>query len=120
MYLIDIMLYDSVRCIFYGDLYPNQECYDDAIALELKLLLEVRKKHAYGEIKDYFVHKNCIGFVRKGDSQHRGCVVVISNGGSKNRYAALSRIHKRYSLFLCVLKRSIIYALDTNECRLGE
>ncbi|KAG5734948.1 Glucan 1,4-alpha-maltohexaosidase [Termitomyces sp. T112] len=66
-------------CVFYGDLYPNPECYDDIIGAGLKLLIEARKKFAYGQIREYLAARNCIGFVRPGDETHPGCAVVISN-----------------------------------------
>ncbi|KAF9238489.1 glycoside hydrolase family 13 protein [Melanogaster broomeanus] len=65
--------------VFYGDLYPNQECFDQDTSTKLEQLLEVRKKFAYGPMRDYFEHKNCIGFVRLGDLEWPGCVVVMSN-----------------------------------------
>ena len=67
------------RCVFYGDLYPNLECYDRDTATILRQLILARKKFAYGPLVDYFEHKNCIGFVRLGSEQHPGCAVVISN-----------------------------------------
>lgn len=66
-------------CVFYGDLYPNQDCYDEATSEKIRQLLIARKMFAYGSSKDYFLYPNCIGFVRMGDSEHLGCVVVISN-----------------------------------------
>ncbi|KAK2460347.1 hypothetical protein APHAL10511_007736 [Amanita phalloides] len=66
-------------CVFYGDLYPNPECYSENIALNLALLIAVRKLFAYGPTNDYLVHKNCIGFVRLGNEQHAGCAVLLSN-----------------------------------------
>jgi len=69
----------SCRCVFYGDLYPNDECYNDTTAGILNQLLIARKEFAYGPMVDYFEHRNCIGFVRMGDSNHAGCAVVISN-----------------------------------------
>jgi len=65
--------------VFYGDLYPNPECYNENVARNLKLLIEARKLYAYGPSKDYFEQRNCIGFVRMGDSKHEGCAVLISN-----------------------------------------
>lgn len=65
--------------MFYGDLYPNKECYDENVARNLKLLIEARKLFAYGLTEDYFVYKNCIGFVRLGNEQHTGCAVLLSN-----------------------------------------
>lgn len=70
----------SIRsCLFYGDLYPNKEGYNANTARNIYLLIEARKKFAYGSTKDYFLDKNCIGFVRKGDASHLGCAVILSN-----------------------------------------
>ncbi|KAF8968147.1 glycoside hydrolase family 13 protein [Flammula alnicola] len=66
-------------CVFYGDLYPNKECYNENIARNITLLLEARKKFAYGPTEDYLAHPNYIGFVRKGDATHQGCAVILSN-----------------------------------------
>ncbi|KAJ8506879.1 hypothetical protein ONZ45_g10656 [Pleurotus djamor] len=63
-------------CVFYGDLYPNKECYNEATARNLKLLIEARQRWAYGPCTDYFLEKNCIGFVRMGDARRKGCVVL--------------------------------------------
>ena len=73
------------RCVFYGDLYPNRECYNDAIARRLRKLMIVRKNFAYGPLKDYPEHANCIGFMRNGDPTHGGCAVVISNASDEDR-----------------------------------
>ncbi|EPT05547.1 hypothetical protein FOMPIDRAFT_132852 [Fomitopsis schrenkii] len=66
-------------CVFYGDLYPNDECFDTRVAKGLRVLIEARKKYAYGECTDYFHSRNCIGFVRAGDVSHSGCAVLVSN-----------------------------------------
>ncbi|EJF64974.1 alpha amylase [Dichomitus squalens LYAD-421 SS1] len=92
-----ILLYgEGHPCVFYGDLYPNEECYDSSIAQGRKRLMEIRKKFAYGARSDYFAHKNCIGFVRKGKpgsgSGHGGCAVLISNADvpeQHGRYGAV-------------------------------
>ena len=65
--------------MFYGDLYPNKECYDDDIGAGLKRLVEARKKFAYGAQRDYFQDRNYIGWVREGDHAHEGCAVLVSN-----------------------------------------
>lgn len=65
--------------MFYGDLYPNQEGYNEHIAKYLKVLVEARKNYAYGDQQDYFSEKNCIGFVRRGDRSRPGCAVLLSN-----------------------------------------
>ncbi|KAJ7650240.1 glycoside hydrolase family 13 protein [Roridomyces roridus] len=78
-YSLILLRKDGHPCIFYGDLYPNDECYDETIAQSLKVLIEARKRFAYGVCEDYPQDRNCVGFVRKGDTLHPGCVVVLSN-----------------------------------------
>ena len=73
-------------CVFYGDLYPNDECYDEPTAQGLRLLMRARKDFAYGSSQDYFEHSSCIGFVRMGDTSRAGCVVVISYENQKPRF----------------------------------
>ncbi|EIW84269.1 glycoside hydrolase family 13 protein [Coniophora puteana RWD-64-598 SS2] len=77
-------------CAFYGDIYPNKECYDAAVARNVTKLLTARKLYAYGETVDYFLHKNCVGFVRRGSSSRPGCAVIISNGTMKSSKALCS------------------------------
>lgn len=70
-------------CVFYGDLYPNRECDTATIAPTLRKLIEARKMHAYGPVKDYLHDRNCIGFVRSGGKGQGTCVVAISNADKK-------------------------------------
>ncbi|KIL67592.1 glycoside hydrolase family 13 protein [Amanita muscaria Koide BX008] len=78
-YALILLRGEGHPCVFYGDLYPNPECYNERISRNLTLLIEARKKFAYGPTVDYFRYKNCIGFVRLGDDAHPGCAVVLSN-----------------------------------------
>ncbi|KAG2058648.1 glycoside hydrolase family 13 protein [Suillus hirtellus] len=78
-YALILLRCHGYPCVFYGDLYLNDECFDEGTSRILKKLLLARKSFAYGPMVDYFEHRNCIGFVRMGDSDHAGCVVVLSN-----------------------------------------
>ncbi|KAG2367846.1 glycoside hydrolase family 13 protein [Suillus spraguei] len=78
-YALILLRCHGYPCVFYGDLYPNDECFDEGTSRTLKQLLLARKSFAYGPMVDYFEHRNCIGFVRMGDSDHAGCAVVLSN-----------------------------------------
>ncbi|KAI0049816.1 glycoside hydrolase family 13 protein [Auriscalpium vulgare] len=77
-YALILLRGEGHPCVFYGDLYPNRECYDEEIARRLRRLLRVRKESAYGALDDYLEREHCIGFVRRGDASHSGCVVVLS------------------------------------------
>ncbi|KAJ7035075.1 glycoside hydrolase family 13 protein [Mycena alexandri] len=78
-YSLILLRPDGHPCVFYGDLYPNEECYNAEVSRNLTLLIEARKKFAYGPCHDYFQDPKCIGFVRMGDSGHPGCAVILSN-----------------------------------------
>ncbi|KAI0029708.1 glycoside hydrolase family 13 protein [Vararia minispora EC-137] len=66
-------------CVFYGDVFTNQECHDPDVSRGVVQLMKARKTNAYGPLTDFFEHENCIGFWRCGDSSHPGCFVVLSN-----------------------------------------
>ncbi|KAI0091286.1 glycoside hydrolase family 13 protein [Irpex rosettiformis] len=78
-YALILLRKDGHPCVFYGDLYPNDECYDATVSEGLRELMKVRRKFAYGFQREYPVDKNCIAFVREGDATHDGCAVLISN-----------------------------------------
>ncbi|KAJ7707693.1 alpha amylase [Mycena rosella] len=78
-YSLILLRPDGHPCVFYGDLYPNEECYNETVSRNLTLLIEARKKFAYGACQDYLLDHHCIGFVRMGDSRHPGCAVLLSN-----------------------------------------
>jgi alpha-amylase len=76
--------------VFYGDLYPNGECYDALTAQGLRLLIRARRDYAYGPSKDYFEHPSFIGFVRMGDASRSGCVVIISKSIGRTGFVPMT------------------------------
>ncbi len=52
---------------------------------KIEKLMQARKDHAYGFQRDYFNHRNCVGWTREGDGYHSGCAVLISNGDNGNK-----------------------------------
>ncbi|KAJ7756441.1 glycoside hydrolase family 13 protein [Mycena maculata] len=91
-YSLILLRHDGHPCIFYGDLYPNKECYNENISQNLTLLIEARKRFAYGPCVDYFQEHNCIGFVRMGDSIHPGCAVLLSNKAESDDFTHTIRM----------------------------
>ena len=73
-----LRLMRSTRCVFFGDLYPNEECYDAKTASGLRKLLRIRKIVAGGPVTDYWEDANYIGWVRRGHG-YKICAVIISN-----------------------------------------
>ena len=83
-YALILLRKDGYPCLFYGDYYgiggadPVPGRKD-----ELDVLLDARKKYAYGDQIDVFDHPNVIAWQRTGDADHpgSGLAVLISNGG---------------------------------------
>ncbi|TFK94098.1 glycoside hydrolase family 13 protein [Polyporus arcularius HHB13444] len=119
-----ILLYGQGQpCVFYGDLYPNEECYDPQVSDGLKRLMEARKNFAYGDRSDYFHDANCIGFVRKGNSARPGCAVLISNAESPKEDTAQHTIrmnvgsanaHTTYVAYLGSSPSSVVVQADAH------
>ncbi|EIN04871.1 glycoside hydrolase family 13 protein [Punctularia strigosozonata HHB-11173 SS5] len=86
-YALILLRAEGHPCVFYGDLYPNKECYDPEVAQPLDTLIRARKLYAYGPTRDFFDSPNCIGWVRVGDStrQGSGCMVVVSNAPPRSQ-----------------------------------
>jgi len=85
-YGLILMMKSGYPCIFYGDYYGiNGEKSPHRIILDL--LLDARRKYAYGEVEIYFNHPSTVGFVRKGDKEHpgSGLAYLMSNGENGNK-----------------------------------
>ncbi|KAG7451163.1 glycoside hydrolase family 13 protein [Guyanagaster necrorhizus] len=78
-YTIILLREEGYPCVFYGDVYPNTECFDANIARNVIRLIAARKLYAYGSTHEYLHGRTCIGFVRMGDLTHQGCAVLLSN-----------------------------------------
>lgn len=67
-------------CVFFADLYglPNDRI--QAVA-ELPLLLEIRRRFAFGRQVDWFDEPDLVAWERSGDDLHEqsGCVVILSS-----------------------------------------
>jgi alpha-amylase len=87
-YAIILLSEEAYPCVFYPDLF-GAEYTDSKDDEEIKIimpkvevlpkLLEARQQFAYGEQVSYFDHPNCIAWVRKGNTEYPGCIVILSN-----------------------------------------
>ncbi|CCA66645.1 related to alpha-amylase [Serendipita indica DSM 11827] len=76
-YAIILLRPEGYPCVFHNDLYKPDT---SEIATGLRRLMKARYKVAYGPTRDYFLQKNCIGWVRDGNDQSEtGCVVALNN-----------------------------------------
>ncbi|ORX40476.1 putative alpha-amylase [Kockovaella imperatae] len=79
-YALILLRVDGYPCVFYGDLYGCGGENPQEPVNQLEDIVRCRKLFAYGELVDHWDHANCLAWVRKGDEEHDGCVVVLCNG----------------------------------------
>ncbi|KAF8320734.1 putative alpha-amylase [Clavulina sp. PMI_390] len=79
-YSLILLRPDGYPCVFWGDLYGCAGDNPQEPVSQLSDLILARKLFAYGDLRDYFDHPNCVGWVRMGDSEHDGLAVVACNG----------------------------------------
>ncbi|RYU94242.1 alpha-amylase [Emticicia agri] len=123
-YALILLREEGYPCVFYGDFYGTT--YEDKgkdgkyhkIVMpqikELQQLLTLRKYYAYGQQKDYFDQQNCIGWVREGNEQYPGCVVILSNSEKEEKKMEVGKKYsgKHYVDFLQKSKKEVI--IDEN------
>lgn len=75
-YSLILLQKTGVPCVFYGDYYgiPHD---DIAPVKELKTLIKLRSRYAYGEQIDYFDDSSVVGFTRLGDDEHANSGLVV-------------------------------------------
>lgn len=87
-YALILLIENGRPCVFYPDLFgaeytdtkDNNEAHIVIPKLHLlPVLMEARKKFAYGSQINFFDHQNCIAFMRTGIGKDDGCLVIISN-----------------------------------------
>jgi alpha-amylase len=106
-------------CGFYGDLYGMPNDGGIPAVAELPLLMEVRRRFAYGEQHDYLDDADLIGWTREGVGEHEGsgCAVILSDRGEgdKTMYVGTSHAGETWT---CVLgdEASVTIGDDGNAC----
>lgn len=84
-------------CIFWGDLYGirgGKHPTKRSCGGRLPILTKARKLYAYGEQRDYFDERNCIGFIRYGNRRHpSGLACIMSNAGPSQKRMFVGQQH---------------------------
>lgn len=122
-YAIILLSENGYPCVFYPDLFGAE--YTDVKDGEKKhivmpkveilpKLLEARKQFAYGKQVNYFDHPDCIAFVRTGDKNHSGCVIVISNNGERYKEIDLGKEYAEAVFYDFLKQRIDTVVLDQN------
>ncbi len=123
-YAIVLLSENAYPCVFYPDLFgakyidKNKDGEDEKVVMPkvdiLPKLMKAREKFAYGEQINYLDHPSCIAWIRTGDGNHEGCVVIISNSdeGYKEMDLGKNNALAKFSDFLNF--RDEIVELDEN------
>ncbi|MDB4972167.1 MAG: alpha-amylase [Myxococcaceae bacterium] len=81
-YALILLRRDGYPCVFYADYFGHEG--EPKIASHKVLLdafLDARGRYNYGDQHEYFDHPNCIGWLRTGDEEHPGAMVVLLSNG---------------------------------------
>ncbi|KAH8827374.1 putative alpha-amylase [Flagelloscypha sp. PMI_526] len=71
-YALILLRQSGYPCVFWGDIFGCRgENPQDPVA-QLEDIIRCRKLFAYGELRDYFDHANCVGWVRTGQKDRVG------------------------------------------------
>ncbi|KAJ5820505.1 hypothetical protein N7474_006096 [Penicillium riverlandense] len=97
-YALILLRWQGRPCIFYGDLYgirggPKPRL-GPSCGGKLPILTRARKLYAYGDQRDYFDKRHCIGFVRYGDLHHPfGLACILSDAAASQKRMYIGRGH---------------------------
>jgi alpha-amylase len=84
-YALVMLRRDGYPCLFYADYYgfAGNEHHAELPSHRqlLDAFLEARARYNYGDQHDYFDHPSCVGWLRTGDEEHPGAMVVVMSNG---------------------------------------
>ena len=88
-------------CVFYGDLYGMPNDGNIPAVRELPLLMEIRRRFAYGAQHDFLDAPDVIGWTREGDDEHEGSGVAVvltdRDGGEKRMFVGEGHAGERWA-----------------------
>ncbi|HEX6240752.1 MAG TPA: hypothetical protein VFZ61_07660, partial [Polyangiales bacterium] len=82
-YALILLRREGYPCVFYPDYYGHTDAETPLTSHRVLLdaFLDARARFNYGDQHDYFDHPNCLGWLRTGDEQHPGAMVVLMSNG---------------------------------------
>lgn len=94
-YGLILLMKEGYPCIFYGDYYGIKGKASPHHTI-LDILLDARRRYAFGEQQNYFDHPDTVGLVRKGDDEHpgSGLALLLSNGEEDEKTMNVGVNHK--------------------------
>lgn len=99
-YALILLRETGYPCVFYGDLFGMPNDGNIPAVRELPLLMELRRRFAYGPQHDYLDDPDVVGWTREGDGRHGGsgvaCVLTDRAGGAKRMYVGSRHAGERW------------------------
>ena len=98
-YALTLLRQGGYPTVFYGDYYGSSEANHKLTSHRktIEAMLEVRRKYNFGDQHDYFDHPNCIAWVRSGNPEHPGAlVVVLTNGDAGFKHVETFANNKKF------------------------
>lgn len=103
-YALILLRQDGYPCVFYGDLFGMPNDGNIPAVRELPLLMELRRRFAYGPQHDYLDDPDLIGWTREGDASHgnAGLAVLLTDrtGGERRLFVGPGHGGERW---ICVI-----------------
>lgn len=116
-YALILLRLDGYPCVFYGDLFGMPNDGNIPAVRELPLLMELRRRFAYGAQHDYLDDPDLIGWTREGDSEHgnAGLAVLLTDrcGGRKRMYVGAGHEGERW---MCVIGQEDDTTVGADGC----
>jgi alpha-amylase len=86
-YAITLLRKEGYPLVFHADYYGYQSPQHTHAGHRdlINVLLKARRAYNWGDQHDYFDHPNCVAWVRTGNTEHPGCMVVILSNGDDGR-----------------------------------
>jgi alpha-amylase len=84
-YALILLRRDGYPCVFYADYFGHEETGVASHKVLLDAMLDARGRYNYGDQHEYFDAPNCIGWLRTGDEEHPGAMVVLLSNGDASQ-----------------------------------
>lgn len=84
-YALILLRQDGYPCVFHADYFGSEAeiCKLPSHRILLDKMLDARRRYCYGDQHDYFDHPSCVAWVRTGNEEHPGSMVVVMSNGKE-------------------------------------
>ena len=84
-YALILLRREGYPCVFYPDYYGSDDADQPMVSHRMLIdaMLDARKRFHFGDQHDYLDHPNCIAWVRTGDAEHPGSMVVVMSNAKE-------------------------------------